>query len=127
MRSYNPVMQLGWLDVCLRVAQVGVSREFYEKLGFRRVEGDDSEGWAVMVHEESRIGLYEHEHLGDGAFCLNFRGGDVAGVASALKAQDISFVSELKVTPEGGASATFKDPDGHVIFLDSAAGEIKKT
>jgi hypothetical protein len=37
-------MELGWCDVCLKVASTKLSREFYEKMGFRRVEGEDSEG-----------------------------------------------------------------------------------
>lgn len=126
LNAHNLSMKLGWLDVCLRVADVGVSRGFYEGLGFRRVEGDDAEGWAVMVHDESRIGLYELAHMGEDEFCLNFRGGNVAEVATSLVERGIPFLDELKVSPEGGASARLKDPDGHVIFLDAAAGETKK-
>ena len=33
-------MDLGWCDVCLNVQDVAVTRAFYEKLGFRVVDGD---------------------------------------------------------------------------------------
>ncbi|MBX3095418.1 MAG: VOC family protein [Fimbriimonadaceae bacterium] len=119
-------MDLGWLDVCLRVADVSHSRRFYESLGFVRVEGDDNEGWAVVVHGESRIGLYESQHVGDVPITLNFRGGDVLSVSDHLKAMGATFTVEPVAHARGGASATVLDPDGHPIFLDAAAGETKK-
>jgi predicted lactoylglutathione lyase len=118
-------MNIGWLDVCLRVSSVANSREFYSVLGFRHVEGDDAEGWAVMANEEARIGLFEAKHMGANAFTLNFRGGEVESVVAALSSGGFDFVSEPLFT-ERGASATIKDPDGHVLFFDSMVGETKK-
>lgn len=119
-------MNLGWLDVCLRVQDARISREFYEKLGFHRVEGDDAEGWAVMVCGESRIGLYEAKHMEGDPFSLNFRGGDVAANATELESKGLSLEGSLFVSHQGGASARLRDPDGHMIFLDTAPGETKK-
>jgi hypothetical protein len=108
------------------VKDVKVSRPYYEGLGFHKVEGDDAEGWAVMVNGESRIGLYEAPHMEGDAVCLNFRGGDVAQTAAELKSKGYTFAKELSDSNQGGASARLKDPDGHVIFLDCAPGEAKK-
>jgi len=58
-------MDLGWLDVCLRFEDVRVSREFYEGLGFRLVEGADKEGWAVVVNGDARIGLFARQYMED--------------------------------------------------------------
>ncbi len=118
-------MNLGWLDVCLRVADVRTSRAFYERLGFHRVEGDDAEGWAVVVHGEARLGLFQPEFMETGPFSLNFRGGDVAAIAQALEAQGCPFDQPLRISPQGGASARLRDPDGYPIFLDAAPGETK--
>lgn len=118
-------MELGWLDVCLRVADVEVSRPFYEGLCFHRVEGDDAEGWAIMVQGESRVGLFEARYMDD-PFTLNFRGGDIPRVTEELKVKGYVFAKETAIGEQGGGSARLRDPDGHPIFLDCAPGEIKR-
>lgn len=120
-------MNLGWLDVCLRVESVARSREFYEGMGFVRVEGDDAEGWAVIVSGDSRIGLFEPQFMGDQPFMLNFRGGDVLANAATLEAKGYTFAAPATPGKDGGGSAKLIDPDGHHIFLDTALGETKKT
>lgn len=117
-------MKIGWCDFCLRVNDARISGEFYEKLGFVRVEGDDSEGWAVMVNGESRIGLFQPEFMST-PISLNFRGGDVEEVCDHLVKQGVEFTKPCRVGKSGGASAELLDPDGHLIFLDCAPGETK--
>lgn len=119
-------MYLGWCDVCLRVKDVARSREFYEGLGFHAVEGSDAEGWAVVVHEAIRLGLYAREHVGAERVTLNFRGGDVLAIAKELQARGFAFDVPPEAGPEGGGSATLKDPDGYPIFFDTAPGETRK-
>lgn len=116
---------MGWCDVCLRVKNAGESRSFYETLGFRRVEGDDSQGWAVMTNDEVRLGLYEAQHVGEDSVTLNFRGGDVLANVEAIRAKGLNPSKGPQTTADGGASAWFKDPDGYTIFLDTAPGEQK--
>ncbi len=117
-------MDFGRLDVCLCVANVTTSREFYEKLGFRKVEGDDSEGWAVVVNGTSRVGLYQKPHMTD-MFCLNFRGANIGNLASALGAKGFHLESEPTIRPDGSGSIHLRDPDGHLIFLDTSPSELK--
>jgi catechol 2,3-dioxygenase-like lactoylglutathione lyase family enzyme len=117
---------LGWCDVCLRVESVALSREFYEKLGFRRVEGADDEGWAVMTNGDVRLGLYEKQHMGDDAMSLNFRGGDVVANAELLSSRGLAIEKGPVQGPRGGWSAWLRDPDGNTIFLDTEPGETKK-
>lgn len=119
-------MHLGWCDVCLRVGDVGRSRAFYEGLGFRRVEGVDEQGWAVVVHETVRLGLYEARHMGSNPMTLNFRGGDVLAIARELESHGYAFDSPAKPGPAGGASATLKDPDGYALFFDTAPNETRQ-
>ncbi|MBX3120467.1 MAG: VOC family protein [Fimbriimonadaceae bacterium] len=118
-------MDIGWMDLCLRVASVKRSREFYEGLGFHKVEGKDDEGWAVMTNGDARIGLYEAQHMGKDAFSLNFRGSDVMAVAEELKAKGYEFYDGPTQT-EQGSSAWMKDPDGYTLFFDTMVGETKK-
>jgi len=119
-------MDLGWCDVCLKVASAKASREFYELLGFRRVEGKDEEGWAVITNDDLRLGLYEQQHAGEDTLTLNFRGGDVQANCEELKAKGLSFEMGPKEGKSGGWSATLRDPDGYNVFFDTAPGETKK-
>jgi catechol 2,3-dioxygenase-like lactoylglutathione lyase family enzyme len=119
-------MDLGWLDVCLRVKDVAASRAFYEALGFRRVEGADSEGWGVVVNGEARIGLFQPQFMEEETFSLNFRGGDVMAIAKDLQDRGLAFEKGPAAGREGGASAVLKDPDGHTLLFDTAPGEVKR-
>src|ERR1044072_515992 len=117
-------MHLGWLDTCIRVADVRQSRAFYEALGFVRAEGDDGEGWAVMVSGYSRIGLFEPKFMST-PFSLNFRGGDVMAIGQAIQQKGIAFESGPTPGAKGGASASLRDPDGNMVFFDCAPDEVK--
>jgi catechol 2,3-dioxygenase-like lactoylglutathione lyase family enzyme len=117
-------VELGRLDVCLRVGNVRVSRAFYADLGFERVEGLDEEGWAVVVNNATRIGLFEARFMKTET-SLNFRGGDVGAIVSRLQELGHAFES-AKTKPDGSGSAELLDPDGHMIFFDTAPGESKK-
>jgi catechol 2,3-dioxygenase-like lactoylglutathione lyase family enzyme len=119
-------MNLGWCDVCLAVKNVTRSRAFYEKLGFRRVEGSDSGGWAVMVCESLRLGLFEKQYMGSDTFSLNFRGGDVAANVEEMRQHGLDIESGPTTSESGGCSARLRDPDGYLLFLDTAPGETKK-
>lgn len=118
-------MELGWLDICLRVRDVAASRTFYEKLGFSRVEGADEQGWAVVVNDVVRLGLFEARYMGDDALSLNFRGGDVYQIVQTLQREGCVFDKE-RANPDGTGSAELRDPDGHLIFLDAGVDESKK-
>lgn len=117
-------MNLGWCDVCLRVASAAASRRFYQDLGFVRVEGSDEEGWAVITNGDVRLGLFEPQFMADDTVTLNFRGGVVLEACRRLTLAGHRFESGPKSTARG-ASATLRDPDGYAIFLDAAVGECK--
>lgn len=118
-------MELGWLDVCLRVREFGRSREFYERLGFRMVERIPEDGWGVFVRESARIGLYSELYMGSDGHSLNFRGGNVSEVYEQLGLLGVD-IQESKVRPgERSGSIKLRDPDGNLIFIDSAPGEVR--
>lgn len=118
-------LELGWCDICLRASNVKASREFYEKLGFRRVEGNDDEGWAVMTNGDQRLGLYAPQHTGEDGITINFRGGDVVSNARELQARGLT-LEKGPIESDAGCSAWLRDPEGYSIFLDTAKGETKK-
>ncbi len=120
-------MNLGWCDVCLKVADVRVSRGFYETLGFRKVDGNDDEGWAIVIHDAVRLGLYESQHVGEDALTLNFRGGDVVANAQELTRRGLVVEKGPTQGAGGGWSAWLRDPDGYSIFLDTGPDETMPT
>ena len=118
-------MEIGWLDVCIRCGDLGKSLDFYQKLGFQQVEGNLTDGWAVMAQGSARIGLFNIEFMGEETFSLNFRGGNVPSIAEEISGSGISPVSQPKFKGNTGGSIRLRDPDGNLIFIDSFDGEKK--
>lgn len=50
-------MNLGSLSVSLAVKVIGVSKTFYEKLGFEAVGGDVAENWLILKNGDHVLGL----------------------------------------------------------------------
>lgn len=127
-------MELGNFSVSLAVKDLGVSRAFYEKLGFRSVGGNGT-NYLIMQNATSTIGLFQ------GMFdknILTFNPGwdrscntlatfeDVREVQKTLEGEGIALTS----VPEGGttgpASITLVDPDGNPILIDQHVPSPKK-
>ncbi len=119
------VMDLGWLDFCLRVKDFGASQQFYEALGFRIVEGQPSEGWGVFVRGNARIGLFLPEYMEEDSFSLNFRGGNVPEILELLARHHIEPTGVPFLVGGRAGSVKLRDPDGNLIFIDSAPGETQ--
>ena len=62
-------MRLGAFSLSLAVKDIGASREFYEKFGFKIFAGDASQNWLILENGDHAIGLFsgdvreEHPHL----------------------------------------------------------------
>src|SRR5215217_5749732 len=52
-------MKLGAFSVSLAVKDIAASRDFYEKLGFEQVMGDQAQGWLILRNGETTIGLFQ--------------------------------------------------------------------
>jgi len=111
---------LGETHLCLKVADLGVSLEFYEKLGFHLLEDHRAENWAILSHHNLVLGLYEG-HIERNL--INFRGGDVAAIAKELTAQGLTFDKAPKEESNGSWSAEMQDPDGNVLFFNTYPDE----
>ena len=69
-------MNLGRFELCLQVADIRLSLDFYARLGFL-IDGGVEQGVVVIRNGDCRIGLHQGyiaENL------LNFRGGDIAEI-----------------------------------------------
>lgn len=111
-------MELRRLDICLRANDLGASLRFYSALGFQLVEGSAEAEWIVLELGSTRIGLFGSRFMGGDRLSLNFRDGDVMQVASAVVQAGYA-VPEPRVS-SGGRSIEVRDPDGNLLFFDSA-------
>ena len=121
-------MELGAFSVSLTVKDLGVSRAFYEKLGFQVTGGDPEHGYLILVNGRTVIGLFQ------GMFdknMLTFNPGwngphdpaegdftDVREIAARLEKAGVEFTA--RQLPEGGGPAhiAFVDPDGNPVLID---------
>lgn len=114
-------VDLGWLEICLKVADLQKSIDFYRKLDFITIGADMEQGWAVMENEACRIALYQG-HIEKNL--LNFRGGDVYQIAERLKERGLEMAVDATPEPDGSVGAVIVDPDGNVIYFNTHPDEL---
>lgn len=120
-------MSLGAFSVSLTVKDLAASKDFYAKLGFAKIGGDESQNWLILANGDCVIGLFQ------GMFdknMLTFNPGwggegkpldefeDVRDIQKRLKAEGISIASEADEATSGPASFVVFDPDGNPILVD---------
>ena len=120
-------MELGAFSISLAVKDLGTSRAFYEKFGFKAFAGDASQNWLIMKNGDHVIGLFQ------GMFeknILTFNPGwdsnaqrlatftDVRELQRQLKAQGVQLQQEADESSTGPASFIALDPDGNPILVD---------
>ena len=120
-------MELGSFSLSLSVKNLGVSRDFYHKLGFVEIGGNADENWLILKNGDHVIGLFQ------GMFeknMMTFNPGwdqsghetssftDVRDIQKALKASGIILTAEADEDTQGPASIMLEDPDGNTIMLD---------
>ncbi len=119
-------VRFGNFSISLAVKDVAVSRDFYEKLGFR-VVGGDRKRFVIMQNETSTIGLYQ------GMFernMLTYNPGwdrncttlaeydDVRTIQKELKRRGLKPDPAADESTTGPASFIVVDPDGNPILVD---------
>ena len=108
----------------LAVKDLGASRAFYEKLGFRAIGGDPAMNWLILQNETSTIGLFQGMFDKNG---LTFNPGwdrtastlpefdDVRDIQRTLRGRGLALASEADESTSGPASLMLLDPDGNPI------------
>lgn len=120
-------MKLGAFSISLAVKDLGVSKEFYEKLGFKVLNGALDKKYLIMKSGDSLIGLFE------GMFdnnILTFNPGwdssgqntndfdDVRSIEKELESKGIKLIQKTDAGKAGPAHIVLKDPDGNDILID---------
>jgi catechol 2,3-dioxygenase-like lactoylglutathione lyase family enzyme len=128
-------MRLGNFSVSLAVKNLGASRAFYEKLGFRAVAGDAAKNWIILQNETSTIGLFQ------GMFeknVMTFNPGwdrtmatlpdfeDVREIQKALTSRGLELTAKADESTTGPASLMLVDPDGNPILVDQHVPSPKR-
>jgi len=120
-------MTLGCFSLSLKVKDINASWAFYEKLGFTIFHGQIDQGWLILAHGDTKIGLFQNMLEKN---MLTFNPGwdqnaypldeftDVRDIQKRLKAKGLDFTREVDETSSGPASAMLVDPDGNPILLD---------
>ncbi|WP_090593916.1 VOC family protein [Pelagibacterium luteolum] len=120
-------MQLGAFSLSLAVKDIARSLEFYQKLGFKVIHGDQAQNWLILSNGTTSIGLFQgmfeknmltcNPGWGlDGAPLDSFE--DIRDLQEKLKASGIALDSEADTTNTGPAHAMLTDPDGNPILID---------
>jgi catechol 2,3-dioxygenase-like lactoylglutathione lyase family enzyme len=121
-------MHLGAFSISLAVKDLGLSRAFYEKLGFGVVAGVAEQGWLILRNaDDVTIGLFQ------GMFdrnLLTFNPGwdrqaqdlpqftDVRQLQDELEARGLVLESRVDPATVGPASLMLRDPDGNPVLID---------
>jgi catechol 2,3-dioxygenase-like lactoylglutathione lyase family enzyme len=131
----NPPLRLGNFSVSLTVKDIAKSRDFYEKLGFRVIQGDQSRNWLILQNSTATIGLFQGVLTGN---TLTFNPGwdrsgkplpefdDVRDIQKRLKASGLTLTAEADESTTGPSSLQVKDPDGNLILVDQHVPKPKK-
>lgn len=120
-------MELGTFSISLAVKDLGVSREFYEKLGFEQRQDTSEQNYVIMKNGTTIIGLFQ------GMFeknILTFNPGwdadarelesytDVRELQRELRQKGVELETEADEETAGPASFVIVDPDGNPILVD---------
>lgn len=120
-------MKLGAFSMSLGVKDLTISKEFYEKLGFRVFGGSMEQNYLIMKNGNALIGLFQGMFQGN---ILTFNPGwdenaqnmepfdDIREIQKHLKKLEVPLSAEADEKTTGPASVMLTDPDGNVILLD---------
>ncbi|MBN1970456.1 MAG: VOC family protein [Candidatus Delongbacteria bacterium] len=120
-------MKLGIFSLSLSVKDLTASKEFYEKLGFKKFAGDENYKYLIMKNGETVIGLFQDMFKGN---ILTFNPGwnsnaavfenydDIRIIQNKLIESGIEIEDRIDAKGTGPANFSIKDPDGNIILFD---------
>jgi lactoylglutathione lyase len=120
-------MDLGTFSVSLSVKDLGITRAFYEKLGFTVFHDASAQGYLILRNGECTIGLFQGMFEGN---ILTFNPGwdrdaqsldtfeDVRDIQAHLEATGVELLNRADPDSDGPENLMLTDPEGNVILID---------
>jgi len=120
-------VELGAFSVSLSVKNIEESKVFYQKLGFEKVGGEQSQNWLILRNGDHTIGLFQGMFEGN---IMTFNPGwdkdcktlesftDIRELLKAFEAQGVNIIQKSINGEKGPASLSIQDPDGNSILID---------
>lgn len=106
-------------SISLAVNDIRVSKQFYENLGFKSIDGFGSveEKWLILEHGTFKIGLFQdmfEENI------ITFNPEDARSIYGDLKEKGVTFLMESESLSDESGPCHFciADPDGNQILYD---------
>ena len=118
-------MKLNGIIPMLPVRSMPASVVFYEKLGFRTDQRDDTRGWAMLRFDESGLMLDQsinHQPDAPRQSVLYFYPQDIVEYHRSVRAAGV-VVPELDVTFYGMKEFRLSDPDGNRLWIGQVASQ----
>lgn len=120
-------MKLGAFSISLNVKDLGESKAFYEKLGFRVLAGNEEMNYYILKNGNALIGIFHGMFPGN---ILTFNPGwdesgkdfdpydDIRQIQKKLIDSEIIIDPQVDELSNGPAGFMITDPDGNVILID---------
>ena len=120
-------MELGAFSISLSVHDIEESKVFYQKLGFEKIGGEQSQNWLILRNGDHTIGLFQGMFEGN---IMTFNPGwdkdcktlasytDVRELLKEFEAQGVDIIQKSTTGESGPSSFSIKDPDGNSILID---------
>ncbi len=123
----NNNIKLGAFSISLAVADLKMSKEFYEKLGFNSMGGDMNMNYLIMKNETTLIGLFQGMFENN---IITFNPGwdtnakdietfdDIRVIQKHLIREGIMAEAQVSGTTTGPGSIVIYDPDSNMVLID---------
>ena len=120
-------MELGAFSVSLSVKDIEESKVFYQKIGFEKIGGEQSQNWLILRNGDHTIGLFQGMFEGN---IMTFNPGwdkncktldsftDVRELLKGFEAQGVNIIQKSINGESGPSSVSIQDPDGNSILID---------
>lgn len=120
-------MELGTFSVSLAVKDIEASKQFYQKIGFSIIGGEQSQHWLILRNGTQTIGLFQgmfEKNLmtfnpgwdSQGNTLASFT--DVRELLQSFESQGINVTHKSINGETGPSSFSIEDPDGNAILID---------
>lgn len=116
----NP-RDLGTFSISLTVQDIQMSYDFYQKLGFKHLEGAGSvkDKWLILQNGTTNIGLFQDMFPRN---TITFNPTNARDIHESLTAQGIEMISSGGLDAASGpCHFAFLDPDGNPVLIDQHA------